>query len=57
MITLGLLALITFVLFFVVAILTTIGGVFFITVAGDIIVAIGFIWLLVWLFRKKKGDK
>lgn len=57
MFTLFILAIITLIILAIVTLVASIGGVVFLTFGADLIVAIGIIWLIVWLFRNKKGGK
>lgn len=57
MFTLFVLAIITLIILVIVTLVASIGGVVFLTFGADLIVAIGIIWLIVWLFRNKKGGK
>lgn len=53
MFTLAVLIIVSLVILTIATLVASIGGVVFLTVGADLIVAIGIIWLIVWLFKKK----
>lgn len=57
MFTLFILIAVTLIILLIAAFVASIGGIVFLTLGADLIVAIGVIWLIVWICKKKKGGK
>lgn len=57
MFTLFILIAVTLIILLIAAFVASIGGIVFLTFGADLIVAIGIIWLIVWICKKKKGGK